>query len=63
MNQTSGFIFTGLLGKCKLFNMETAVDKLEAMVSCVLSTRFISKAAEVDLRSWSLDKLYSVVSN
>ncbi|XP_023823987.1 SKA complex subunit 2 isoform X2 [Salvelinus sp. IW2-2015] len=31
MNQTSGFIFTGLPGECKLFNMEIAVDKLEAM--------------------------------
>uniref|UniRef100_A0A4W5RP66 Protein FAM33A n=1 Tax=Hucho hucho TaxID=62062 RepID=A0A4W5RP66_9TELE len=31
MNQTSDFIFTGLPGECKLFNMETAVDKLEAM--------------------------------
>ncbi|XP_064837913.1 spindle and kinetochore-associated protein 2-like [Oncorhynchus masou masou] len=31
MNQTSGFIFTGLHEECKLFNMETAVDKLEAM--------------------------------
>ncbi|XP_024249682.1 spindle and kinetochore-associated protein 2 [Oncorhynchus tshawytscha] len=31
MNQTSGFIFTGLLEERKLYNMETAVDKLEAM--------------------------------
>ncbi|XP_055798276.1 spindle and kinetochore-associated protein 2-like isoform X2 [Salvelinus fontinalis] len=31
MNLTSGFIFTGLPGECKLFNMEIAVDKLEAM--------------------------------
>lgn len=28
-------VFPGLLQECKLFNMETAVDKLEAMVSSV----------------------------
>lgn len=32
-SHSSGIIFTGLPEECKLFNMETAVEKLEAMVS------------------------------